>query len=156
MGHGRRVDRDIAAHFNKTANARTLSKDARAVLRRLKEKRWKIVACQYRVADRARHTFIDIVCKSPRGSVVIIEMKTTLQNWSKYRKFYRQPDALSPKMTDGTTNSKYWRHQKQLAGNIKLWRAQEGKRQKVIGVVLVVCRGATALIPLARSLANTL
>jgi hypothetical protein len=154
MGHGRRVDHDIMAFFKKMKRKKDLTRDAQGVLQLFTRKRWKIVACQHRVSDHRRHTFIDIVCRARSGTLVIVEMKTTLQPFAKYRRFYLQPDPKAPTMTDGTPNSKYWRHQKQLAGNMQLWRAQEGNRHKVIGVVLVVCRGVTSLIPLARALAN--
>lgn len=154
MAHGRRVDRELKEFLEKRRKKTTLCADAKAVVALLSRKQWKLVACQYRVQNTTRHTFLDMLCTSLSGESVILELKSTLQRFSVYRQYYHRVDDKHPVMRDRTPNTKYWRHQKQLLGNMRLWRAQEGNARKVLGFVLVVCKGVASIIPLDPKLAG--
>ena len=152
MGHGRLVDQDIMKYKKREKTLADVCADARAVLLFIRAKRWKLRACQYRVGNSRTHTFLDMLCMDAENRAVIVELKTTLQEFAIYRQYYHERDAQTPRMRDNTPNTKYWRHQKQLCGNMQLWQQQEGKSNKIKGVVLVVCSGKVALIPLDKSL----
>ena len=104
-----------------------------------------------RAKGRKIATPIDIICKDTAGVYVILELKSTTQPLGRYRKWYNVPDPEFPKMIDGLPNSSYWRHQKQLWANMRLWTLQEGTNKMIKGFVVLACRGTALLLPLDMS-----
>ncbi len=152
MAHGRKVDQDVQRFSKEEKTLSELCPDARAVVKKLREKQWRIMQCQYRVENTNARTWIDILCVDPEGTRVILELKSSLQTFDAFSRGYHVPDHEFPAMADNTPNTKYWRHQKQLWGNMRLWTQQEGTCVKIRGYVLVVCRQKVALVPLDRRL----
>ena len=150
MSHGRLVDHEIA-NAHATGRVGDVCDDTRAVLRFIARKKWKLLHCQYRVENAETLTYADMICIDAEGVIVILELKTSLKSMDAYRELYRKADPRHPLMADGTPNSPYWRHQKQLWGTMWLWNKQEGKNHKMKGFVLVVCQGRVASIPLKRT-----